>query len=395
MTSLALLGGQPAFPCGLAFARPAQPPFERVMRRLRPSYECGRLTNGELVRQLELQASARLGVPHVVAVASCTAGLMLTLQAVLPPGGQVLMPGFTFSATAHAAVWAGGVPMFADCRTDDYLLDVDDAHSRMASAAAVVATHVFGAPCHPEVVEAMAFRHGVPVVFDAAHAFGAMRKGWPIGGFGTAEVFSLSPTKLVVGGEGGLVATHDAGLAERVRIGRDYGNPGTYDTQFPGLNARMSELHAALALESLAELDEHLVVRRQLAEAYTVHLAAVPGVRTQRIARTDRSTFKDFTIVIDEDEFGLDRDGVIAALTAEGIDTRCYFSPPVHRQQAYSEGAHFDLPNTEWLSSRVISLPMWRDLSVEAVEQVADVIARVQQQADVLGAYRRSVCVRS
>src|SRR5262245_35094563 len=261
------------------------------MARLRPSYEQGILTNGPLVRDLEARVADRLGVADVVAVASCTAGLMLTIQALVRPNHPVLMPSFTFAATAHAAAWAGTVPRFAECGTDDFLLDLGDAATRLDGSAAIVATHVFGAPCHPERVEALAAA-SIPVVFDAAHAFGATRRGRPVGGFGAAEVFSLSPTKVLVAGEGGLVTTDDAAPAEQVRIGRDYGNPGTYDTTFAGLNARLSEFHAAMALESLSELDEHLARRRQLVATYRAGLAAVPGVRPQHVAADDESSHK-------------------------------------------------------------------------------------------------------
>jgi dTDP-4-amino-4,6-dideoxygalactose transaminase len=394
LKQLAVLGGEPAFAAGLPFARPARPPLDRVMTRLRPSYELGILTNGPLVRELEARVAERLGVREAVAVASCTAGLMLTIQALTRPGDAVLMPSFTFAATAHAAAWAGCVPRFAECGVDDLLLDVADAAGRLDGSAAIVATHVFGAPCHPDRVEAVA-APGVPVVFDAAHAFGATCDGRPIGGFGVAEVFSLSPTKVLVAGEGGLVTTNDTALAERLRIGRDYGNPGNYDTAFAGLNARLSELHAALALESLTQLDEHLARRRQLVATYLEGLSDAPGVRPQHVAEGDVSTYKDFTIVVDESEFGVDRDTLVAALRAEGIDTRCYFSPPVHRHQAYREGPEAALPHTDWVADRVVSLPIWRDLPVESIEIVADVVRRVHSSAGEIRDRAEAACVRS
>jgi dTDP-4-amino-4,6-dideoxygalactose transaminase len=200
----------------------------------------------------------------------------------------------------------------------------------------------------------------------------------------------LSPTKPVAAGEGGLVATDDGALAERIRIGRDYGNPGTYDTAFVGLNARLTELHAALALESLALLDEHLARRAHVAARYVELLAAVPGVHPQAVPPGDVTTHKTFTVVVDESEYGVDRDALALALGREGIDTRCYFSPPVHRHAAYRHLEPADLPRSDWLAARVLSLPMWRDLDDTAVETVADVIARVHQQADVVGAARRS-----
>jgi dTDP-4-amino-4,6-dideoxygalactose transaminase len=382
MTSPALLGGQPAFPDGLPFFRPATPPLERVTARLAPSYERGMLTNGQLVRQFEAEAAERLGVPHVVAVSSCTAGLMLVFQALARPGTAVVMPSFTFSATAHAAHWAGAVPRFAECDVATCQLDVDDAAGRLDGASLLVGTHVFGSPCTPEAVEELGRTAGVPVVFDAAHGFGATRDGRPLGTFGDAEIFSLSPTKPMTSGEGGLVAIRDAELARRVRLGVDYGNPGDYDTLFAGLNARMSELHAAVGLESLIELDDHLAVRRDLADRYTKALDGLPGITPQVIDPQDRSTYKDYTVIVDEAAFGLDRDAVAVALKAEGVDTRPYFYPPVHRQQAYAGDGVADLPATDWLAQRVISLPLWRAMPAAAIDTIADVLAGLSDRAD-------------
>jgi dTDP-4-amino-4,6-dideoxygalactose transaminase len=382
MSLPALLGGRPAFPDGLPFFRPAKPPLERVAARLAPSYERGMLTNGPLVRQFEAETADRLGVPHVVAVASCTAGLMLVCEALARPGTAVVMPSFTFSATAHAARWAGAVPRFAECDAQSCQLDVDDAARRLGGASLIVGTHVFGAPCAPEAVERLGRSAGLPVLFDAAHGFGATRDGRSLGTFGDAEVFSLSPTKPMTSGEGGLVAVRDDELAARVRLGVDYGNPGDYDTRFAGLNARMSELHAAVGLESLAELDEHLAVRRDLADCYRVALGAVDGVTPQHIDARDVSTYKDFTVIVDESTFGLDRDTLATALRAEGIDTRPYFFPPVHRQQAYADLPAVDLPTTDWVAARVISLPLWRDMPPAAVATVVEVMAELGAHAE-------------
>jgi dTDP-4-amino-4,6-dideoxygalactose transaminase len=388
----AVLGGSPAFPDGLPFFRPAKPPLDRVAARLAPSYERGVLTNGPLVRQFEAETADRLGVPHVVAVASCTAGLMLVFDALARQGTAVVMPSFTFSATAHAARWAGAVPRFAECDVRSCQLDVDDAARRLDGASLLVGTHVFGAPCAPEDVEKLGLSAGVPVVFDAAHGFGATCDGRPLGTFGDAEVFSLSPTKPMTSGEGGLIALHDDDLAARVRLGVDYGNPGDYDTRFAGLNARMSELHAAVGLESLVELDDHLATRRALADAYRKALAGVPGIIPQEVDSRDASTYKDFTVIVDETAFGLERDELAAALEAEGVGTRPYFYPPVHRQQAYADLGPVDLPATEWVSARVISLPLWRDMPPSAITTIAEVLA---QLADRAGEVRSALAVRT
>jgi len=379
--TLAVLGGAPAFSDGVPFVRPPAPPLGEVFARLAPSYERGMLTNGPLVAELEARVAERLGVRHVVAVASCTAGLMLVVRG-LELDAPVLMPSFTFSASAHAVAWNGIAPRFAECDPESFQLDLADAAGRLDGAGAVLATHVFGAPCAPERVEALAAPHGIPVVFDAAHGFGARRAGRPLGGNGSAEVFSLTPTKPLVAGEGGLVTTNDDAIAHGVRIGRDYGNPGDYDTQFVGLNARMSELHAAVALVSLERLDEHLDQRRRLAARYQAGLGAVPGVAVQSVDADDESTFKDFTIAIDGPTFGVDRDSVVRVLRAERVDTRNYFDPPVHRQTAYRSVGASGLDVTDRVARAVVSLPIYPSLAVDVVDKIVEIVADVQARAE-------------
>jgi dTDP-4-amino-4,6-dideoxygalactose transaminase len=331
-----------------------------------------------------VRAAERLGVDHVVAVNSCTSGLMLSVQA-LTDGrpGAVIVPSFTFSATAHAVAWNGRTPRFAECTPDTFQLDPVRAAAALddGTVSALIATHIFGAPCEALRIAEIARANGVPVVFDAAHAFGAASGGTPVGGFGAAEVFSLTPTKVLVAGEGGLVSTNDAALAEILRMGRDYGNPGDYDTRFPGLNARMSEFHAAMALESLELLDENLERRRSLAELYRSYLGGITGIGFQAVPPKDASTYKDFTVTVDPTAYGCTRDTLARALDAEGIDTRKYFSPPVHRQRAYRHVTGECLPVTERVSERVLSLPIFPSMHEEELEQVAETISAVAAHA--------------
>jgi dTDP-4-amino-4,6-dideoxygalactose transaminase len=375
------LDALPSFADGLPFVRPPTPPLERVMSRLAPSYERGVLTEGPLGRELEERAAAGLGVEHVVAVSTCTAGLMLVLRA-LELDGAVVMPSFTFSATAHAAAWNGLRPVFAECDASTFQLDAADAMARLDDASAVVATHVFGAPCAAERFEQLGQERGIAVVFDAAHAHGALRGERRVGGFGDAEVFSMTPTKPLVAGEGGLVATNRADLADAVRIGRDYANPGDYDTRFVGLNARLSELHAATALESLVDFERNLERRRAIASRYREGLRSVPGVRVQTVDDGDVSTYKDFTVQVDTATYGLSRDGLVDVLRRRGVDTRCYFSPPVHLQTAYRALAGGELPVTERVAASVVSLPIFPDLPLEAVDTVVAIIAGTHEHAE-------------
>ena len=180
---------------------------------------------------------------------------------------------------------------------------------------AILATHIYGTPCDVEGLHDVAERNGLKLFFDAAHAFGSTHGGAKVGGFGEAEVFSFSPTKVVVAAEGGLIATNDDLLAERCRIGRNYGNPGDYDCRFVGLNARMSELHAATALASLSDLDERLEERNRLAgRLHDGPRGVIPGIRVPEVPAGDRSTYKDYTILVEPEECGLDADALARRL---------------------------------------------------------------------------------
>ena len=384
MTDLpAILGGTAAFDTQLPFARPTLEDQSRVEKLIEGSLSSGRLTDGPITRALEETAADRFGVANCVAVSSCTTGLLLVLQA-LGIGGRVGVPSFTFAATAHAIRWNGLEPQFLDCDPNTWCLTPETLEGQIS---ALVAVHVSGVPCDVQGLEESASKLGAPLVFDSAHGAGASVSTddglRPLGGFGLAEVFSLTPTKVLSGAEGGLVTTNDAALAEQIRVARNYGNPGDYDTRFPGLNARLSELHAALALVAFDHLEERVEHRNRVADRYRALLGGVPGVGFQQVRQGDRSSYKDFTILIGH-EFGCSRDHVVAALDAEGVATRQYYSPPVHRQQAYADLPSRVLPVTEALGDQVISLPIWSHLPLGDVDRVADTIRRIQDHAELV-----------
>lgn len=379
----AALGGPAAFPDGLPLVRPSLPDTPGLARRIERILASGQLTNGPTVRELEQTAADYLGVRHVVAVASCTSGLMLVLQA-CGPLDRVVLPSFTFSASAHVVHWAGGRPVFADVDAATLTIDPADAVTRLAGATAILATHLYGTPCAVERLQGLADATGVPLVYDAAHALGSRRRGRPIGAFGTAEVFSLSPTKVVVAGEGGLVATTDDAIADACRIGRDYGNPGDYDCRFPGLNARMSELHAAVALASLEGLDERVAHRSALVQAFKTATARVPGLSFPTVGLGDTSTYKDLTLLIDAEQFGLTARQLAGALQAEGIDSRHYYQPPVHRQKAYAGLGPEPLPVTDRVAEQVLSPPLWSHMAEDQIEAVAGAVVACHTHAGEL-----------
>jgi dTDP-4-amino-4,6-dideoxygalactose transaminase len=307
---------------------------------------------------------------------------MLVLRAA-EISGDVIVPSFTFAATAHAVAWNGLRPVFADVDPDTLTLSPRAAERAVGvRVSAILATHVYGTPCDVEGLAEVAGRNGIALFYDAAHGFGSRRGGRMVGGFGSAEVFSMTPTKTLIAGEGGIIATNDDLLAERCRIGRNYGNPGDYDCRFIGLNARMSELHAALALASFEDLEERIAVRGRLAARYREALAGIPGVAFPVVRDEDRSTYKDLSILVDADAFGMSADRVGEALAAEGIETRRYYSPPVHRMRAYRAWAAADLPVTDRASRAALSLPLSTDMTDAHVERVAEAVRRIRSHAD-------------
>ncbi len=379
----AILGGPAAFPDRLHLLRPTLPSYDELEPELRRLSASGMLTKGPILREYERLLGERLGVRHALGVSSCTAGLMLVFDRFR--GAEIVLPSFTFMATAMAAMWAGLKPVFADIDPLTWCLSPAAAEAALTADTALVApVHIFGNPADTEAFAALGQRRDLAIVYDAAHGFGALRDGAPVGRQGLAQVFSTSPTKLLITGEGGVVATDDDALAERVVVGREYGNPGTYDPLFVGLNARLPEVSALLGLKGLALLDREADKRNALAAVYRELLGALPGVGFQSIRPQDRSSFKDFSVRIRAAEFGLTRDQVAAALAAEGIDTRAYYVPPVHRSQAFATlGPAFEdrLPETAALCDEVLTLPDYGLLAAELVERVAACMIALHERA--------------
>jgi dTDP-4-amino-4,6-dideoxygalactose transaminase len=362
------------------FIRPTVPPIDEILQCYLSSFADGMLTNGNVVARLEASVAERLGVSHCVAVSSCTSGLMLALKA-LGVKGEVVLPSFTFFATGHAVLWNGTKPVFADCDLRAWTIDPVDVEAKITERTeAILAVHLYGNPARVHELQRIAKRHGLKLIFDAAHAFGSSYRGSPVGGFGDAEVFSLSPTKLLIAGEGGLVCTNDSTLARMIRAARNYGDAGSYDPELLGLNARMTEFNAAMALAGLDLVEPKVRRHNEIAELYTNLLVGTPGIQFQEVEKDDRSAYKDFSALISQPGFGKSRDEVGHALLEAGIPTKKYFYPPLHLQRLFTVNparSGVMLPNTERVSEDVLSLPIYASLPSEAVERTALAIRRL------------------
>lgn len=382
----AVLGGRPFFTEPVPVARPTLPPYEEIEPDLRRALESGMITNDAQVRSFEAEAAAYLGVEaeRVVALANCTTGLILALRTVESPG-EVVMPSFTYFATGLSAVWNGLTPVFCEARSGDFTLDAAAAEAAVGpETRALTAVYTFGCPPPVDELRRIADEAGIPLILDAAHAFGTRLGERPAGTLGDIEVFSLSPTKPVTAAEGGLVVCRRRETAERLRLERNLGVLDSAVDPSRGLNGRLSELNAAVGRATLRHHEDNLARRHELVRFYKAGLGGLPGLTFQELAPDCRTTYKDFAVVVDERAFGLSRDELARALAADNVAVKRYFSPPQHLQRRFEGVARSagPLTRTEELARDVICLPLWSHMERETVEGVVGAVARLHRARD-------------
>jgi dTDP-4-amino-4,6-dideoxygalactose transaminase len=354
----------------IPITRPTLEPFSAYAPLFKRTMDSGMLTMNTHGAELEERAAKYLGVKHCVAVSSCTAGLMLVFK-YYALKGEVIMPSFTFLASGLPLLWNNLTPVFADIDPDTYCLDpkaVERAVTKKTSA--ILATHVFGVPCDVKALERVARKHKLKLIYDAAHAFGSGQGSRAVGSFGDAEVFSLSPTKVLTAGEGGIVATNDAKLAKFVREGRNYGDMGGNNVAVGGLSARMPELSAAVALKSFDKLESNLKRRNDMARYLRAGFVAIePRLKFQHIPKGTRTTYKDFSLYVDP-TLGYTRDEMHDYFASVGIMSRKYFHPPLHTMKAYAKAKKGPLSTTSRVSANVLSLPMYAHLHKRDADRI-------------------------
>lgn len=358
--------------------QPTLPPWEDVAADLRAVWENPKLTVGEFVRRFEAEAERRLDVPHAVAVASCTSGLMLCARA-LGLTGEAILPPFTWTATGEALLWNGVTPVFADVTPGTYTLDpaaVERAITPRTSA--IVPVTVFGVPPDIDALEDLARRRGLKVLYDSAQGLGSSYRGRMLGGFGDVEVFSLSPTKVVTAVELGLITTRDGDLAARLRRMRDYGKAADgVDIDLLGLSCRPSELHGLVGWHNLRRVDALVAARQRLMARYRERLSGLLGVSFQDCPAERATTGNYMTIFVREGEAALDRDGLYVALAEAGVQTKKYFYPALHLQTVFAASrAAFEgrLPVAERASREGLALPLFSHMTEALVDRVCEAV---------------------
>ncbi len=374
----AILGGKPAFPELIDIVRPGLPPLEKMEAEFREVLANGKITNNSrFVRSFEQAIGERTGA-HTAVATNGTLALMLLFRA-LGRQGEVVMPSFTFPATAHAARWCGLAVRFTDIDPGTWTLDAAAAERACGpDTVAIMGVHVFGVPCDVDGLSEVARRAGVPLLFDAAHAFGARYQGRPVGSLGRAEVFSFHATKIFGVGEGGAVSTADAALLETVKSGRNFGFGKSGDCEDAGLNAKMSELFAIIGLSLLETFDERLAARRRVGAVLRERVGKLPGMTLQQIPDGCEATHQNFAVLVDSDAFGLSRDELHAAMDAENVMTRKYFHPPLHALTCYAaEGASAELSETDRVAERVLCFPIYSDMTDAEMHGMMGALERI------------------
>lgn len=388
VAQLAILGGNPEFETTLHVGRPNVGDRDRLATRFSEILDRVWFTNnGPMVQEFERALALRFAVRHVVAVCNATLGLEIATRAA-GVEGEVIVPSFTFVATAHAIQWQGLTPVFADVDPSTHLIDVESVQSLITPrTSAILGVHTWGVGCETEALQRLAGLRGLTVMYDAAHAIGCTHRGRPFGSNGLAEVFSFHATKYVNSFEGGAIATNDDALAERIRHMVNFGFEGTDLVTSVGTNAKMSEISAAMGLTSLESETSFARQNRLIWDAYDEHLSCIPGLSLYRFPPEETNSHQYVVVEVAED-CALTRDQVVGVLQAENCMARRYFFPGVHRMEPYASLAPMSarwLPATEALTHRVLTLPTGTAMSPDLVARVASVVASALENPAEVG----------
>lgn len=379
----AILGGDPAFAEPRHVGSPNIGDRARLLQRIETILDNRRLSNrGPLVREFEHRVAAIAGVRHCVAMCNGTVALEIGARA-LGLSGEVIVPSFTFVATAHALKWQGLQPVFCDIDPVTHSLDPERVEALITPrTTGILAVHLWGRPAAVDRLQEIADRHGLRLMFDGAHAFGCRLGERHVGGFGDLEIFSFHATKFLNTAEGGAVVTNDDDLARRVRLMQNFGFVGKDQVVALGVNGKMNEMSAAVGLTSLESMDDFLAVARRNHAAWRDVVADLPGL-TMKIWDAGVSTNRQYIVVeVDAATAGIGRDDLVTALHADNVLARRYFHPGCHRMEPYASEppvGGYRLPRTEEICARVMVLPTGTAVSLTDIARMGELIRTIMQ----------------
>ena len=374
---LAVNGAAPAFDQMLHVGRPNMGDRDAFMQYAADIFDRRWLSNnGPLVQEFEAEVARHLGVKHCVAMCNGTIALEIAIRA-LGLEGEVIVPSYTFVATAHALQWQSITPVFADVDPATHTLS-PAAVRRMITprTSGIIGVHLWGRGAPVAELQDIADEHGLKLMFDAAHAFSCTYQGRMIGSFGACEVLSFHATKFFNTFEGGAVVTNDDALAEAMRLMRNFGFADLDKVIHPGTNGKMIEIAAAMGLVNLRSLDDVIAANRGNYLAYRDALRGIDGVRLLEYDESERNNYQYIVLEVDEG-CAISRDTLVAALRAENVMARRYFWPGCHNMEPYRSlfpHASLVLPDTNKVAGSVIVLPTGQTMTTAMVATVAQII---------------------
>lgn len=375
-SDLAINGASPAFAHPLHVGRPSLLAQERFLELTRQMLSSGWLTNnGPLVQQFESELQAYLCVRHCISVCNGTVAMLLALRA-LDLTGEVILPSYTFIATASAVEWMNLTPVFADIDPASHNLSARAVAQQITDrTSAILPVHLWGNAADISGLQQVAEARGLHVLYDTAHGFASTYGQRRLGGFGDCEVFSFHATKFFHSIEGGAVTTNDDALADRLRKMRNFGFAGLDHVVGPGINGKLSEVHAAMGLANLSVLDTLTAINRRNYASYAQAISEIDGLTLLPLTEPQQNNHQYVVLEVGPD-YRPGRDRLLDALRAENVLARRYFWPGIHRMPAYAGKADHQrgpLPHTEAVADRVIVLPTGPGVGDDAIELVARV----------------------
>lgn len=340
----------------------------------------GFIREGPKVKEFEDGFREKVGSRHAYAVSSGTAALHTAYLSILKPQDEVIVPAFTFFATASTVVHSGGMPVFSDIDPETFLIEPEDVKMKItARTRAIAPVHLFGNAADMDSLADLAEDHGLFIVSDSAQAHGTEYRGRDVGSFDTLNCFSFYPTKSMTTGEGGMVTTNEEGLDGLGRLIRNHGDDSRYHHVILGLNYRMTEICAAIGLNQLSDLDGCLARRRHCGKALSDGIGEIDGLTPQKVGDGVNHSYSYFSVVMDPEEFRCTRGRFLEALRAENIDSAVHYPAPLTKQPAITILMKpQECPVSEEIADRVFSLPMHPGLSDE---DLSNILAGVEKVA--------------
>ena len=385
---LAIFSGTPAFRETLHVGRPYIGNRQQLFARLNQVLDRNWLTNnGPMVKEFEKRICKLLGVRNCVAMCNGTIALEIAVRA-LGLTGEVIVPSFTFVATAHCLQWQEITPVFCDIDPKTHNIDTAKIEQLITPrTTAILGVHLWGRPCAINNLQKIARKYNLRLIFDASHAFGCSYKKRMIGNWGDAETFSFHATKFINCFEGGAVVTNNDDLAHKMRLMKNFGFEGLDCVIHIGTNGKMNEASAAMGLTSLESMNDFITTNQHNFNKYYTHLSIIPGIKILEYDESEKNNFQYVVCEIDQDKFGISRNQLISILDAENIRARRYFYPGCHKMEpyvSYYPGSKFWLQETEKVSDKVLCLPTGNSITNDHIGQICSLIKFVNDNCEMI-----------